>query len=106
MIPDALRDMLTQPWVHGAHFDGRGLRFTTPVVLDGVTLRSFDLSGAVFDQGLSARGAVFRGMAWLKGAEVHGPPDLRGAPGPRAARAGGQQPPTPKTKSRMEHVAV
>ena len=79
MIPDALRDTLTQPWVHGAHFDGRGLRFTTPVVLDGVTLRSFDLSSAVFDQGLSARGAVFRGMAWLKGAEVHGPLDLRGA---------------------------
>ncbi len=79
MTPEALRDALTQPWAHGAHLDGQGLRFAAPIVLDGLVLRSFDLSGAVFEQGLSARGAVFRGMAWLKGATLRGALDLTGA---------------------------
>jgi len=79
MTPDALRHALSKPWVHGDHLEAQGLRFSEPVVLDGLTLCSFDLSGAVFEQGFSARGATFRGMSWLKGAEVRGIMDLTGA---------------------------
>ena len=79
MTPYALRDALIQPWLHGEHLEGQGLRFTAPVILDGLTLRSFDLSNVIFEQGISARGATFRGMAWLKGATVHGALDLTGA---------------------------
>lgn len=79
MTAQALRAALSEPWVHGAHFDGQALRFGEPVNLDGLTLRSFDLSRAVFEQGLSARGTTFRGMSWLKGAQVTGALDLTGA---------------------------
>jgi uncharacterized protein YjbI with pentapeptide repeats len=79
MTPDALIDALTQPWAHGEHFDAAGADFDQPVVLDGLTLRNFDLSGARFRGGLSARGTRFRGMAWFQGAAVTGALDLTGA---------------------------
>ncbi|MEZ5751818.1 MAG: pentapeptide repeat-containing protein [Paracoccaceae bacterium] len=79
MTPQALIDALTKPWAHGEHFESIGAVFDAPVVLDGLTLRSFDLSRARFNGGLSARGARFRGMAWLRGATVTGALDLTGA---------------------------
>jgi len=79
MTPDALIETLTQPWAHGAHASLPGGVFDAPVVLDGLSLRSFDLSGAAFNGGLSARGARFLGMAWFQGAQIAGPFDLTGA---------------------------
>lgn len=79
MTPDALKDTLTQPWAHGEHAEIAGQRFTDAIALDGLTLRSFDLSDAVFEKGLAARGATFRGMAWLKRARVSGVCDLSGS---------------------------
>lgn len=79
MTPAALRAALTQPWVHGAHVEATGAEVAEAVMLDGLTLRSFDLSGAVFGAGLSARGATFRGMSWLKEARVIGDLNLSNA---------------------------
>jgi uncharacterized protein YjbI with pentapeptide repeats len=79
MTPDALRAALTMAWSHGAHFEAVGEIVSNTANLDGLTLRSFDLSGAVFEAGLSARKATFRGMSWLKGARVSGDLDLSGA---------------------------
>ncbi len=70
---------LTRPWRHGEHFDGRGLVIEEPVVLDGLRLRGFDLSQVHFKAGLSARGATFLGLAWLRGAHIAGACDLSGA---------------------------
>jgi hypothetical protein len=79
MTPEALIADLTRPWAHGEHVEATGKVFDAPVVLDGLTLRSFDLSGARFNGGVSARGARFRGLAWLRGATVNGTLDLTGA---------------------------
>lgn len=78
MTPDALKAELQKPWRHGDHLDARGARFDAPVVLDGLTLRGFDLSGAQFAAGLSARGATFLGLAWLMDARIDGALDLTG----------------------------
>lgn len=79
MTPEALKAELQKPWQHGEHLDARGARFDGPVVLDGLTLRGFDLSGAHFTAGLSARGATFLGLAWLMDARIDGALDLTGA---------------------------
>lgn len=70
---------LQRPWRHGEHLDARGLVLDSPLVLDGLTLRGFDLSQAHLKGGLSARGATFLGLAWLREARLDGPCDLTGA---------------------------
>ena len=79
MTPDELKQALTREWVHGDHVDARGVKLDAPLDLDGQTLRSFDLSGAEFAAGLTARNAAFRGMSWLHGAKITGTCDLSGA---------------------------
>jgi hypothetical protein len=79
VTPEALKTELQKPWHHGEHFDARGARIDAPVVLDGLTLRGFDLSGAQFAAGLSARGATFLGLAWLMDARIDDALDLTGA---------------------------
>lgn len=79
MTPAELIGELQQPWQHGEHFDARGAVFDVPVVLDGMTLRGFDLSGAHFKSGLSARGARFLGLTWLGDARIDGNCDLSAA---------------------------
>lgn len=70
---------LQRPWRHGEHVDARGIVLDEPLLLDGMDLRGFDLSGATLNGGLSARGARFRGLAWLREAVVRGTCDLSGA---------------------------
>jgi uncharacterized protein YjbI with pentapeptide repeats len=79
MTPGELRAALAIPWAHGEHFAATGETVSDPANLDGLTLRSFDLSGAEFMAGLSARKSTFRGMSWLKGARVSGVLNLSGA---------------------------
>ena len=79
MTVAALLEDLKHPWRHGEHVDGRGLIFDETLNLDGLEVRGFDLSGAVFKAGITARGTQFRGLAWLRGAKVQGPFDLSGA---------------------------
>ena len=79
MTPGELKQALSRDWVHGQHVDARGIKLDEPLDLDGQTLCSFDLSGAEFAAGLSARKAVFRGMSWLHGAKINGTCDLSGA---------------------------
>lgn len=79
MTPDALITELRKPWHHGEHFDARGVVFDDPVVLDGMTLRGFDLSGAQFKSGFSAKGATFLGLAWMTNAKIDGACDLTSA---------------------------
>lgn len=79
MTPKALMAELQKPWRHGEHFDARGVIFDEPVVLDGLTLRGFDLSGAQFKKGLSARGATFQGLSWIANARINGMCDLTSA---------------------------
>lgn len=59
--------------------DARGLVLDAPLVLDGLEVRGFDLTGATLNGGLSARGTRFRGLAWLRQATVRGMCDLSGA---------------------------
>lgn len=70
---------LQRPWRHGEHVDARGIVLEEPLVLDGLEVRGFDLTGAVLKGGLSARGTRFRGLAWLRQATVRGPCDFSGA---------------------------
>lgn len=70
---------LQRPWRHGEHVDARGLVLAEPLVLDGLVLRGVDLSGARLEGGLSARGAEFLGLAWLRGAVVARRCDFTGA---------------------------
>ena len=79
MTPQDLKQALTQDWVQGEHAELREATVTEPVNLDGLILRSFDLSTAQFGAGLSARNAEFRGMAWLHGAKIAGTCDFSGA---------------------------
>lgn len=79
MTPAELITELQQPWQHGEHFDARGAVFDAPVVLDGMTLRGFDLSGAHFKSGLSARRARFMGLTWISNARINGKCDLTAA---------------------------
>lgn len=75
-------DLLTElrkPWRHGEHVDACGVVLDSPLVLDGLDLRGFDLSGAVLNGGLSARGARFHGLSWLRQATVRGQCDFSGA---------------------------
>lgn len=74
-----LLDALRQPWQHGDHVDARGFVLEEPLILDGLEVCGFDLSGATLKGGLSARGTRFRGLAWLRGAVVRGNCDLSGA---------------------------
>ncbi|GAB5446324.1 pentapeptide repeat-containing protein [Gymnodinialimonas sp.] len=76
MTPDALLDDLKRPWRHGEHVDARSVVLDDPLVLDGLEVRGFDLSAARLNGGLSARGTLFRGLAWLRGARIEGPCDL------------------------------
>ena len=77
-VADLVAD-LKRPWRHGEHLDGRGLVLDDPLVLDGLEVRGFDFSNAVLKAGISARGTRFRGLAWMRGAEVRGSCDLTGA---------------------------
>ena len=52
MTPSDLLEGLQRPWKHGEHLDGRGLILNDPLVLDGLTIRGFDLSEAVLKGGL------------------------------------------------------
>lgn len=70
---------LKRPWRHGEHVDAGGIVLDDPLVLDGLEVRGFDLSGAVLNGGLSARGTRFRGLAWLRQATLRGPCDFSGA---------------------------
>ncbi|MCK0150132.1 pentapeptide repeat-containing protein [Marivita sp. S6314] len=79
MTPDALIAELQKPWHHGEHFDGRAAVIDGPLVLDGMVLRGFDLSGAAFKGNVSARGTTFLGLAWLMNATIDGTLDLTGA---------------------------
>lgn len=67
---------LRRPWRHGEHVDARGVVLEAPLILDGLEVRSFDLSDAQLNGGLSARGTRFRGLAWLRRATVRGRCDL------------------------------
>jgi hypothetical protein len=79
MAPDQFISELTRPWAHGEHCDLRAADVNAPLTLDGAALRSFDATEARFAQGLSARRALFRGMAWLHRAEIAGSCDFSGA---------------------------
>lgn len=79
MTEPELLAALKRPWQHGEHVDARGVDLDTPLVLDGLEVCGFDLSGATLNGGLSARGTVFRGLAWLRGADVRGLCNLSGA---------------------------
>ncbi|QXT38250.1 pentapeptide repeat-containing protein [Gymnodinialimonas ceratoperidinii] len=79
MTVDELIADLQRPWHHGEHVDARGLVLDEPLVLDGMEVRGFDLSGAQLNGGLSARGTRFRGLAWLRKATIKGTCDLREA---------------------------
>lgn len=70
---------LRQPWRHGEHLDARGIKLDEPLVLDGLDIRGVDLSEARLLGGLSAKGTQFRGLAWMRGAQIAGTCDLRGA---------------------------
>jgi hypothetical protein len=70
---------LQRPWHHGEHVEARDIVLDEPLVLDGMIVRGFDLSGAKLNGGLSARGTRFRGLAWLRNATIKGPCDLREA---------------------------
>lgn len=70
---------LTRPWRHGEHFDGRDIVVDEPLILDGLQVRGFDFSRACFKGGFSARGTVFRGLAWMRGATVLGRCEFEGA---------------------------
>jgi uncharacterized protein YjbI with pentapeptide repeats len=70
---------LQRPWRHGEHVDARGIVLEAPLILDGLEVRGFDLSGARLKGGLSARGTRFQGLAWLRQASVEGRCDLTGA---------------------------
>ena len=72
----ALLDELQRPWRHGEHFDGRGLVLDDPLVLDGMDIRGFDFSEAEFRAGFSAKGTRFRGLVWMRGAQIDGMCDL------------------------------
>ncbi len=79
MTPDELIEELRSPWRHAEHVDARRAVFEEAVVLDGLNLRGFDLSGAHFKSGISARGATFHGLTWLMDAKVDGDCDLTDA---------------------------
>lgn len=70
---------LQRPWRHGEHVDARDIVLEAPLILDGLEVRGFDLSGARLKGGLSARGTRFLGLAWLRQASVAGRCDLTGA---------------------------
>lgn len=70
---------LQRPWRHGEHVDARGIVLDDPLVLDGLAVRGFDLSGARLNGGVSARNTRFLGLAWLRDVEVRGVCDLTGA---------------------------
>lgn len=76
MTPSELIDDLQQPWRHGEHLDARNAVFEDPVVLDGMTLRGVDLSGAHFKSGFSARKTTFLGLAWFTNTQIDGTCDL------------------------------
>lgn len=69
---------LQKPWRHGEHLDARGVVLNEPLVLDGMTIRGFDMSGAHLKAGFSARGTKFRGLGWLRGVKIDGDLDLTG----------------------------
>ncbi|WP_224814729.1 pentapeptide repeat-containing protein [Hasllibacter sp. MH4015] len=69
---------LQRPWRHGEHVDARGIVLEDALVLDGLEVRGFDLSGATLKGGLSARGTTFRGLAWLRGTTIRGMCDMSG----------------------------
>lgn len=79
MTAAELLSALKRPWRHGEHVEASGIILNEPLVLDGLEVRGFDLSGAVLNRGLSARGTRFRGLAWLRGTQVQGACDLTGA---------------------------
>jgi uncharacterized protein YjbI with pentapeptide repeats len=79
MTPAEIAADLSRPWRHGEHLDLAGAVIEGPLVLDGLTLRGVDLSRATLTGGLSARGARFMGLCWLRGAAVDGDCDLAGA---------------------------
>jgi len=79
VTPESLIADLQKPWRHGEHIDARGIVLDQPLILDGMVLRGVDLSGAQMRAGLSARGAQFCGLAWLRGVWVDGDLDLTGA---------------------------
>jgi uncharacterized protein YjbI with pentapeptide repeats len=70
---------LTQPWQHGAHFDGRGLILEEPLILDGLAIRNVDFSGSQCRAGLQARGSRFLGMAWFREVRIDRIGDFNGA---------------------------
>jgi len=75
----ALVEDLKRPWRHGEHVDARKVVLDAPLVLDGLDIRGFDLSGAVLNGGISARNTRFRGLAWLRGASIRGTCDFSDA---------------------------
>lgn len=82
---------LTEPWQHGAHFDGRGLKLEEPLILDGLDIRSLDFSGSQLRAGLQARGTRFLGMVWFRETEIAGKCDLKDAYFHNDLRADGMQ---------------
>lgn len=75
----ALVEDLRRPWRHGEHVDARDVTLEDRLVLDGLDVRGFDLSGARLNGGFSAKGTRFQGLAWLRGAEISGLCDFREA---------------------------
>jgi uncharacterized protein YjbI with pentapeptide repeats len=61
-----LRMRLTQPLPIGEAVMLSALELNTPLVLDGLDLSSFDLTGAVFREPVSLRGARLHGLSWFK----------------------------------------
>ena len=74
-----LQNGLEKPWKHGEHHDATGAHFSQTVDLSGLTLRSFDASGTIFQKGFHASRATFAGMAWFRNATIKGICDLSGA---------------------------
>ncbi|WP_199259885.1 hypothetical protein [Paracoccus binzhouensis] len=65
-----IRARLERPYAFGDCVDLRGIDCADRLVLDGAVLTGFDLSGARFPQGISARGAQFRGLSRFRGIEA------------------------------------
>jgi hypothetical protein len=61
-----IRDRLAVHPAFGAHVDLRGITCDGPLDLDGLHLPGLDLTGSTFPDGISARGAVFHGLSWLR----------------------------------------
>lgn len=77
MMPASeLREALVVPWVHGKHADLAGIVCAGRLDLDGLEVGGFDLTGARFPDGVSARATRFLGLSWWRDVAFGAPVDF------------------------------